>query len=355
MPEPTRHHQTPGDRRARQAAMLLQLGFECVPGPTTTFAECVDGRWRLTQALPAMGTRVSITAIDASRDRAEAAIGGAWDAMHRAIRQLSRHDPDSPLCVLNTEGRVDGAPAELLTTLQAARHLHSRSDGAFDVTVLPVLQLVRSRPEAAAADLDAELREALSLVGDRGLLVRGHQLRLQRPGMGVTLDGIAKGRVVDLVAAALQGSGVRDYLVDAGGDIRVGGLPPAGSAWKVGVRDPAGRGLLEQTVELRSGAIATSGSYEIWFDEERSCHHVVSPVDGRSPGTLVSVTVAAPSAMLADGLATAAFLLGPAAGPDFVDSFAGCACLMVTREGRQLSSRHWQHVPRSRPHGEDRR
>lgn len=348
MPQPLPQPLTSGERRARQAAALLELGFECVPGPLTT-GDVRDGDlWRITQALPAMGTRVAISVAHASRDCAEQALGSAWEAMHPAVRELSRHDPASPLSTLNESGRIDSAPAELLATLAAARRLHLRSGGIFDVTVLPLVEALRSGAGLAAA------AELLPLVGDAGVHVGGRDLRLTRPGMAVTLDGIAKGRVVDVVAAALQGAGVRDYLVDAGGDIRAAGAPARGRAWSVGVRDPRGEGLLAGTLSVRDGAVATSGSYEIWFDEQRTCHHVVSPCDGSSPTELVSVTVLAPTAMLADGLATTAFLLGPAAGVAFVDSFAGSACLMVTRDGEQLRSRGWSHALSATPQGEDR-
>lgn len=358
MPSLSRQLLTPGERRLRQAAALLEMGFECVPGPVTTGAEHDGDRWRITQALPAMATRVAITAVDASRTRAEEAIGRGWAALEGAIRDLSRHDAGAPLHVLNEQGRLDGAPDELLATLALSRHLYARSGGAFDVTVLPVLEQLRNgaSPE--------ELSHALALVGDAGIRARGRDLTLARAGMGVTLDGIAKGRVVDIIAAALESTGVRDYLVDAGGDIRTAGTSsPQAGGWTVAIRDPHARDardraprreLLPQFVTMQRGAIATSGSYEIWFDDERTCHHVVSPRDGRSPQQVVSVTVLAPNAMLADGLATAAFLLGPDAGPGFVDTFAGCACLMVTRENTQLRSRAWSHAQSAIPQGEDR-
>lgn len=332
---------TPGERRARQVRTLLELGFQCVPGPATTADDHEAGRWRITQALPAMGTRMTVTVVDASRDRAEDGLGAAWRELEQAVADLSRHDAGSALHTLNVHGRVDSAPTDLVATLHAARQLHRRSAGAFDVTVLPLVELLRAEPQALHGG-DEALREALALVGDAGLQVRGRDIRLQRGGMGITLDGIAKGRVVDRVALALETAGMRHYLIDAGGDIRTAGVPAPDRGWTVAIRDPGGTGLLAESIAMGSGAVATSGSYEIWFDDERTCHHVVSPADGRSPTQLVSVTVTAPTAMLADGLATTAFLLGPDAGPRFIDQFGGCACLMVTRDDARHRSRGWR-------------
>jgi thiamine biosynthesis lipoprotein len=160
--------------------------------------------------------------------------------------------------------------------------------------------------------------------------------------MGVTLDGIAKGYVVDRMAAVLAERGLRDFLINAGGDIRSGGVREDGTAWRVGVQDPAKRGDLPDVIGLTNGAVATSGSYEIYFDRERVHHHIVSAHTGNSPQMSQSVSVVAPTTMAADALATSVFLMEPARGVAFIDSLPQCACLIVDEQGLQSRSKGWR-------------
>ena len=162
--------------------------------------------------------------------------------------------------------------------------------------------------------------------------------------MGITLDGIAKGYVVDRIAGVLSDHGLKDYLINAGGDIRSAGTREDGQPWRVGVQDPAKEDHLPDVIALSGMAVATSGSYEIYFDPERTHHHIVSAGTGSSPQLSESVSVIAPSALEADALATSVFIMEPEAGVAFIDSIPQCACLIVDSDGRQLSSARWQSV-----------
>jgi thiamine biosynthesis lipoprotein len=147
------------------------------------------------------------------------------------------------------------------------------------------------------------------------------------------------------VARALDRRGVKRYLVDAGGDIRARGAKEGGAPWTVAVRDPAGSGAFPDTIHLANGAVATSGSYEQYFEESRAYHHIVDPRSGRSPGHSVSVSVRAPTAMAADALATTVFVMEPQAGVALVERLPGCACLIIDGAGRQRRSRGWISAP----------
>jgi thiamine biosynthesis lipoprotein len=162
--------------------------------------------------------------------------------------------------------------------------------------------------------------------------------------MGITLDGIAKGFIVDAMAATLEAYGVDRFLIDAGGDIRASGLREDDVGWTVAVRDPYGQGMLDRPVRLERGAIATSGAYEAWFDPDGSWHHIVSTRTGRSPSDVLSVTVAGPDTLTADALATAVCLERPDAGVRLIDSLAGFECLVIEAGGRIRTSGGWDHL-----------
>ncbi|MEJ2502336.1 MAG: FAD:protein FMN transferase [Gemmatimonadota bacterium] len=307
---------------------LLDLGFERVTGPATTRRKRLGRRaYRVDAERPAMGTRVAVSAIGRSPDRLEEAIGSAFEEMDRLIAVFTRFETDSAISVLNDAGHLEAPPRELARVLARADRFHGLTHGAFDVSVAPLLDLFRDRlgGPSPAAPTGAEIAEVRERVGARHIDLSDRAIRFRRPGMRLTLDGIAKGFIVDGMAAALEARRVRRYLVDGGGDIRTRGRGEG--------RRPGG------------GAVATSGSYERFYDGDHRYHHLVDAGSGMSPGEATSVSVVAPTAVDADALATAAFVLGPVAGLAFIDSLAGCACLILDQDGRRLSSRDWKSVP----------
>jgi thiamine biosynthesis lipoprotein len=300
-----------------------------------------------------MGTHVSVTALGESPARLEEAAGRAFGEMDRLIALLTRFEPASPVSVLNAAGRLGGPPPEVFQVVAGALGFHKLSAGAFDVSVAPLLRLFESRLLRAdpAAPSEAEIREARSCVGAQHVAASRRKIAFARPGMSVTLDGIAKGYIVDAVARALEHRGIKRWLVDAGGDIRARGTKEGGAPWTVAVRDPAGSAAFPDAIHLADGAVATSGSYEQFFEESRAFHHIVDPRSGRSPGHSVSVSVRAPTAMAADALATTVFVMEPRAGTALIERLPGCACLLIDGDGRQQRSRGWvSAAPQSANH-----
>jgi thiamine biosynthesis lipoprotein len=289
---------------------------------------------------PALGTRVSVSAISSSAEHNRACIAAAFAELDRLAGIFSRYQTDSALSSLNDAGHLAAPPPELVRVFERALYFHALSRGAFDVTVKPVLDLLAARCPAAAPSA-GELRDAAALVGAGHLAVKRRTIRFQRPGMGATLDGIAKGYIVDRMADILTCHGVRQFLIEAGGDIRVRGQKQPGRPWTVAVRDPATDGVLPQVLALRDGAVATSGGYERFYDPGRRFHHLIDPSSGVSPAGTWSVSVIAPNALAADALATTVFVLGPEAGMRLLEQLPDCAGLIVTEGGAQRRSRRW--------------
>jgi thiamine biosynthesis lipoprotein len=187
-----------------------------------------------------------------------------------------------------------------------------------------------------------EVLEALELVGSRQIALSRGSVEFERSGMRVTLDGIAKGYIVDAIAAVLERHKIKSYLIDGGGDVRALGTKEKRLPWTVAVQDPAKQADFPDVIHLTNGAVATSGSYEVYFDRDRQHHHIVNAKTGRSPTLSQSVSVLAPSAMAADALATTAFVLEPDTAAEFIGRLPGCECLIVDREGLQLKTRGWK-------------
>jgi thiamine biosynthesis lipoprotein len=329
----------PKARIAEKMAALASMGFERVdlPGIATESVRVSRNRYKVTCTQPSMGTLVSVTSVHESEGLVQEASAQAFQEMDRVVNLLNRHDPSSALSYLNTERFMEGPPPELSTVLLQARFFHNATDGAFDPTVQPLVDLFRD-----GSPDESEVLEALALVGARSVEVSPRAIRLPRPGMGVTLDGIAKGFVVDRIAVVLREQGLKDFLINAGGDIRSGGFREDGEAWRVGVQDPQKRGDLPDVIGLIDGAVATSGSYEIYFDPGRTYHHIVSARTGNSPQSSQSVSVIAPTTLAADALATSLFVMEPERGVAFIESLPQCACLIIDQHGRQLRSKGWR-------------
>jgi thiamine biosynthesis lipoprotein len=322
------------------------MGFERVDASPVT-SETVRVGWRthkVTSSTPAMGTLVSISALARSPDQAEEAIGRAFEEMNRLIGVFSRYDGSSAVSCLNAGGRLDGAPPEFSTVIGHSLEYHELSRGAFDISVEPVVGLFRERLDNALPQepTRAEIAAALELVGSKHIEVADGKISFGKAGMGVTLDGIAKGYIVDAIGQVLGRHKIRNYLINAGGDIRTAGTKEKRQPWTVAVQDPTKRGPYPDTIQLTDGAVATSGSYEVYFDRDRLFHHIVNSTSGMSPNLHASVSVVAPSTTAADALATAVFVLDPRTGIAFIDAMPGCECLIIDANGLQLKSTGWK-------------
>ena len=146
-------------------------------------------------------------------------------------------------------------------------------------------------------------------MGYRDLVLDARGARLLRPDMAITLDGIAKGHVVDQGIAALRAAGIEYGLIDAGGDIHaICGSDPQ-RHWNVGIVDPHDVSQVAAVVQLRNAALSTSGNYRVFFSSDRRLFHIVNPRTGNSPQHYSSMTVMAERSVWADGMSTAAFSL----------------------------------------------
>lgn len=320
-----------------QVSALLALGFE---SDERTFGVQESVRLdpsthRVWRAGPSMGTAVSVVALHSSAAEAEDAIEAAFAEMGRLVSILDRHDSATPVAHLNAGGVLRDAPSELVEVISRALWYHRLTRGAFDVTVKPLVDLLRS---SGGEPAPAEWAEAAELVGASRLRLSGRRLSFERSGMGITLDGIAKGYIVDQMADALTRHGMRRFLINAGGDIRAKGGKQSSCHWTIGVRDPGSTDVLCDVVSMTDGAVATSGNYEKPFA------HIVDAGAGRPARTSLSVSVSAPEAMSADALATALFVLGPAAGCALARSLPGCECLIVDEAGRSAPSPGWSRA-----------
>lgn len=283
----------------------------------------LNGLCKISETHQLMGTIINFVIIAESEDMAHAAIQKTVGEMRRLIQMYDYRQADSPLGQLNANGITRHAPPELITTIKQSLHFSVLSQGAFDVTVKPVIDALReNRPD---------WQKLIKLVDYRQLSVIEDTVSLASPGMSVTLDGIAKGSVVDGGVTILQQLGFENVLVEAGGDMMAKGSP-IGEAWRVGIAHPRTQGEYIATISVQNQAVATSGDYMNYFSDDYSTYHIIDPRSGRSPSHLASATVIAPSVAEADALSTTLMVLGVEDGLTLIGKFPDANALMVTKD-----------------------
>jgi thiamine biosynthesis lipoprotein len=302
--------------------------------------------YKVSETRLAMGTFVSMTLLHTSRDQAGEAIFSAFEEIDRLTRDMSRFDRSTAIAQLNREGRLVDVPPDMANVVRRALSHHRISNGAFDISVKPVVDLFKNRFSGIkpSPPTEMEMREALKRVDASCIQLAGNSILFKKPGMGITLDGIAKGYIVDKASGALSEHGIENYLINAGGDIRTSGRRQDGKPWTIAVQDPSKKQRYPDKIKMTNGAIATSGNYEVYFDREKMFHHIVNPLNGYSPNASDSVSVMAETAMDADALSTSVFVMRPKKGIRFVNSLPGCECLVVGKGNRKMRSAGWKSV-----------
>ena len=301
------------------------------------------GLKRYSETRKLLGTFITIAVIDTDQSRPTDTVQDTFAEIERLSGLLSRHDPSSELSHLNRTGWLTGASSELVTVLERAQYYAELTGGAFDVTVKPLVDLYRTHfarynapPEAAAVE------RARELVGYRMVALEGHDVTLSKPGMGITLDGIAKGYIIDQAVALLKSRGMFRVLVEAGGDLSLRGRQEDEHPWRVGIVHPRAITGYYQVLESSSGCIATSGDYQAAFTADYSYHHIIDPRTGLSPTELASATVLTSNAANADALSTAALVLGMAQGLELFERLPGVEALLIDK---QMNSRPTSGFP----------
>ena len=308
----------------------------------------------LALALPAMATPLerveqvryhmgTLWTVETQGPGATVAMEAAFAEIGRLDRLLSTYRDDSELSRLNRDGSRGWVPvsAETRNLVSRALRYASASDGAFDPTVGPLVQLWGFKHMDYRFPSDAAIAKAKERVGFRHVEVdpaRG--IRFRKPGIEVELGAIAKGYAVDRAVALLKGRGMTMARVDAGGNQGVLGQPPEGDRWVFGIRHPRRDGDVLGWTTLQAGGISTSGDAErgFWKDGVRY-GHVIDARTGKPSQGVLSVTVVAPDAETADALSTTLYVLGPDRGRALLTRMPGTEALWVMAgEGAAIAS-----------------
>jgi thiamine biosynthesis lipoprotein len=283
----------------------------------------------------ALGSDATITVVHQDASAGEAAIDAAFKELERIEDVMSIYRANSQLSRLNRDGVLDDPHPYFVEVLQAAQAMSQRSDGAFDVTVQPLWNLYAAAQQRKQLPTDAEIAAARQCINWKKVHVANSQIRFEGDDTAITLNGIAQGFAADRVGIVLRQHGVEHALIDTG-EIGAFGTKASGDAWSIGIQHPRDREAYVSIAKLAGRCLATSGDYATTFSSDYKHHHLLDPRTGKSPNDLSSVSIAASTALEADALSTAVFVIGAEAGLKLVEQTFGADALLVLKDGRSI-------------------
>lgn len=270
-----------------------------------------------------------------SPDTGQESIDAAFTRMEEIETIATTWDSKGEAYRLNEAGYLDNPSEELLEMIELSLEFNEITDGCFDITVQPLLDLWQYDPDAEKqfweldkSDQQSAIDATMKLVGNDRIILDGNTIRLTE-GSSITLGGIAKGYAADEALETLKDLGIKHALVNAGGDIRTLGTKPDGESWGIALVNPDDTTQSLASFVVEGQAVTTSGNYERYFNPDKSAHHIINPKTGFSADMCISVTIIAESGTRADALATGVFVLGPDNGMDLVENLDDVEALIV--------------------------
>ena len=296
---------------------------------------CTQSEQMYKESRVLMDTYCTITVVSASREKAAEAIDAGFAEIKKLETLLNYFSEDSEISAVNRAAgikpvKVSDETREIMIKMI---DIAKATEGAFDATIAPVIQLWKfsKDPTASSVPSSEVIRQALRLVDYKKIKISkaASEIFLEEKGMEIDLGGIAKGYGADKAVDVLKVRGIKSALVAIAGDIRGFGLNLSGKGWKVGIQDPRPASASDKPWEdifavlhLEDSAISTSGDYQRFFIKDgRRYHHILDPATGfPAESMLISVSVIAPEGYISDALSTAVFILGAEKGMKLLES-----------------------------------
>lgn len=292
-----------------------------------------------------MGSSFTISVVSASAREAETAIDLGVAEIDRIEQLISSWNPSSYTAEINRQAgkRPVVVPLELYELIQRAIAISRLCDGAFDISYASMDALWTFKGEEIQRPSKKIVAAAVANIGfDNVLLDEEKQtVFLKKEGMKIGFGAIGKGYAADRVKALLMKEGVVGGIVNASGDMAVWGKQPNGQSWEVGIINPMNNQKVFAHFSLDNNAVVTSGDYErfLYLEGERY-GHIIDPRTGYPSKGVISCTVFAPKAELADALATALYVMGVEKGIAFIDQIPNVSAIMIDEKGEIHASKN---------------
>ena len=294
-----------------------------------------------------MGSRFDITVVAKDPIEGEEYINLAVSEITRIEKLISSWDPNSQTSEINKNAGVQPVKvdAELFNLIQRGIGISTLTDGAFDISYASMDNIWRFDGSMTKMPEEATIKASVSKVGYQNILLnkKDHTVFLKLKGMKIGFGAIGKGYAADKAKELLISRGVVAGIINASGDMNTWGKQPNGDSWQVAITNPMDKNKVFALLPLDNGAVVTSGNYEkyVTFNNTRYTH-IIDPRSGYPASGIVSVTVFAPKAELADALATSVFVMGKEVGLNRIEQLPKVECIIIDDLGTIITSKNIQ-------------
>ncbi|MCM8784686.1 MAG: FAD:protein FMN transferase [Candidatus Omnitrophica bacterium] len=274
-------------------------------------------------------------------ENSDTLLNQAFELVKKLEDKLSIFKEDSEVSKLNKYKRYK-VSNEVLEVIKKSIYISKITDGAFDITCKKIIDLYKHKSKQNILPTEKEINKVLKETGWKKIKIKENEIFLSDL-VEIDLGGIAKGFIVDKVADFLKSKGVKNGIINAGGDIYCWGTNQRNKKWRIGIENPFEAGKIIRSFETTEKGIATSGNYKRYIDiKEKKIGHIINPKTGLPiESSVVSVTVIAPDCMTADGLATGIFVLGIENGLNLVNNLKDIECLIIEKNKKIYKSKNF--------------
>ena len=296
------------------------------------------------RTLKLMGSRFDISILASSENEANEYIDSAVSEIKRIENIISSWDKNSETTKINNNSGI--APVkvseELFDLINRSIQISKITDGAFDISYASMDKIWKFDGTMVKMPSAEVIKKSVEKVGYKNIILdyKEQTVFLKLKGMKIGFGAIGKGYAADKAKKLMQNKGVKAGLINASGDLNCWGKQPDGQSWKVGITNPLNKNKIFSWFDIDDRAVVTSGNYEkfIQFDGKRYSH-IINPKTGYPASGIVSASVFAAKAELADALATSIFVMGTEVGIDMIDQLNGVECIVIDNKNKIHASK----------------
>ena len=292
-----------------------------------------------------MGSRFDITVTAKDSITANVHIDTAIAEITRIEKLISSWDVASQTSEINRNSGIKPVAVnpELFELINNAIAISKLTDGAFDISYASMDRIWKFDGSMTRIPSKEQIKTSIAKVGFENIILDEEKstVFLKTPGMKIGFGAIGKGYAADKAKALLIKNGVTSGIINASGDMNTWGKQPDGSEWKVAITNPLDKNKVFALLPITNGAVVTSGNYEKYVNfNGKRYSHIIDPRTGYPASGIISVTVFAPKAELADALATSVFVMGKEAGLDRINQLPKVECIIIDDKGNISKSNH---------------
>ncbi|WP_229719269.1 FAD:protein FMN transferase [Winogradskyella schleiferi] len=297
------------------------------------------------RTLKLMGSRFDITVIANDSVDANKYIDTAVTEITRIEKLISSWDVHSQTSAINKNAGIKPikVDTELFQLIERAISISKLTDGAFDISYASMDRIWNFDGSMTEMPSEDEINASVSKVGFQNIILNkeNNTVFLKLEGMKIGFGAIGKGYAADKAKALLMAKGVSSGIINASGDMNTWGKQPNGSEWKVAITNPMAKNKVFALLPITDGAVVTSGNYEKYVNlNGKRYTHIIDPRTGYPSSGIISVTVFAPKAELADALATSVFVMGKETGLDRINQLPKVECIIIDDKGNITKSKN---------------